>query len=195
MTGAHVQDSERMKLKLSLHSQFWMIKKRMSQDISYTDCLLVAWHHMQSTYLIQWCKSVIIKLLLLLAKFLVGISAQKFPWFDTSTYFDVWKLPLSGVNSKSHTPWSAQYHKWLSSPGNNLELISYSIVLACGTKLFIIQSNMHAQCIRDKPKSYYKGQSKMQKLYGHQKFNQWRHVRHYFHLWQLATSLCCKCLH
>ena len=37
----------------------------------------------------------------------------------------------------------------------------------------------------------------MQKLYGHQKFNLWRHVRHYFHLWQLTafTDWASKNLH
>ena len=62
MTGEHCsgQRSERMKLKLSLHSQFRMVKMRISQNISYTDCLLVAWQHMQSTCLIRWCKSVLI---------------------------------------------------------------------------------------------------------------------------------------
>jgi len=61
MTGEHSSGrSERMKLKLSIHLQFWMVNMRISQDISYTDCLLVAWQHMQSTRLIWWCKSVII---------------------------------------------------------------------------------------------------------------------------------------
>jgi len=44
MTGTHccTQDSERMKLKLSLHSVLNIIKMRMSQDISYTDYLYIS---------------------------------------------------------------------------------------------------------------------------------------------------------
>ena len=99
MTGEHcsAQRSERMKLKLSLHSQFWMIKMRMSQDISYTDCLLVAWHHMQSTCLIGCCKSVII---VIVSQFFSWDISSEISMVRYKHIFDVWKLPLSDVNSK-----------------------------------------------------------------------------------------------